>query len=40
MDELSQSFKAYKVLLELCSDRNYIVPDEYNEIDFVCSSYI
>ena len=40
MDELSQSFKAYKVLLELCSDRNYIVPDEYNEIDFPTFRYL
>ena len=40
MDEINQSYNAFKTILELCKDRNYIVPDDYGDINFETFKYL
>jgi len=40
MDEITQSYNAFKIILELCEDRNYIVPEDYNNIYFETFRYL
>lgn len=40
MDEIILSFNAFKTMLELCTDRNYDVPNEYKQIDYDTYKYI
>jgi len=40
MDIISQYYRAYKTVLEMIEDRNYIVPNEYKEIDDKTFKYL
>ena len=40
MDEITQSYNAYKTILELCEDRNYVVPKDYHDINFETFKYL
>lgn len=40
MDEITQSYNAFKTILELCEDRNYIVPADYRDINFETFKYL
>ena len=40
MDEINQSYNAFKTILELCEDRNYIVPNDYGDINFETFKYL
>ena len=34
MDEIQLNYNAYKTVIELCKDRNYVISDEYLNINF------
>lgn len=40
MDEINQSYNAFKTILELCEDRKYIVPSDYRDINFETFKYL
>jgi len=40
MDDFSQTLKARQTILEMLSDRGYVVPPEYNELDLETFRYL
>ena len=40
MDIISQYYRAYKTVLEMIEDRNYIVPEEYKSVDTNTFKYL
>ena len=40
MDEIQLNYNAYKTVIELCRDRNYIISDEYLNINFETFKYL
>ena len=40
MDEIQLNYNAYMTIIELCKDRNYIISNEYLDINFETFKYL